>query len=322
MPELAPPIKLLFGEEDFLLEARLAELLETVVPESARDFNQDVFLAEEVQPEAVFRLASSYPVLCDQRLVVLKGMERASAALLRDLEKYSRAPSPSTCLVLCCAKPDKRKSLWKKLVKAPGSEEFSRPSVHELPEWMSRRLAGEGIELPREIARSLAMHLEGAGLRQVSGEMEKLSLLVQSDGRNKVEDEDLATVLGMPANYSVWNLIDAVFARDARVACGILKELLQLPSMEFMLTGAMARSFGRAWLASQFGSNRAEMTRALGLRGDWQAGNLLKQIRGWQPASLSRASRMIRDTDMDLKGGGALPAKVRLSQLVVELCRC
>lgn len=324
LAEPIAPVQLLLGEEDLLLEQAWQEFHDGVVDPAMVDFNRDVFQADEVQSEQLFRLAASFPMMSARRLVMVKGMERASAALLEDLRTYCRTPSPSTVLVLAASAVDGRKAVWKELKQKARVLEFPLLDAQALPGWMQQYLKAQGIDLPAPRANALAEHLQGATLRTVSQELEKLALLCAAEGCSSVDESHLATVLGTPREVNLFSLADAVLERNARRAAGILKELLALPQSEYTLLPALARSLGRLWITATLrdgGFDGAAIARVLEQRNAWVVNRNLQQLRGWSAPALAGACRLIRDTDGDLKGGSALPPAIRLNQLIVDLCR-
>ena len=57
-----PPLLLLYGPEPYLLSRSLQQLLDSVVPEEARDFNLQIFHARETTPDIIIDNARTFPV--------------------------------------------------------------------------------------------------------------------------------------------------------------------------------------------------------------------------------------------------------------------
>ena len=66
------PVYLLHGEETYLIEDTLAEMVEMLAPKNVRDFNLDVFSDPEVSATEVLAMANTYPVMAERRVVVVK----------------------------------------------------------------------------------------------------------------------------------------------------------------------------------------------------------------------------------------------------------
>lgn len=66
------PVYLLHGEETYLIEDTLAEMIEILAPKNVRDFNLDIFSNPEVSVDEILSAADTYPVMAERRVVVVK----------------------------------------------------------------------------------------------------------------------------------------------------------------------------------------------------------------------------------------------------------
>jgi len=66
------PVYLLHGEETYLIEDTLDEMVEALAPKNVRDFNLDIFSDPEVSVAEVLSIADTYPVMAERRVVVVK----------------------------------------------------------------------------------------------------------------------------------------------------------------------------------------------------------------------------------------------------------
>jgi DNA polymerase-3 subunit delta len=66
------PVYLLHGEETYLIEDALDEMVEALAPKNVRDFNLDIFSDPEVSVAEVLSIADTYPVMAERRVVVVK----------------------------------------------------------------------------------------------------------------------------------------------------------------------------------------------------------------------------------------------------------
>ena len=65
-------IYLLHGEEPFYIDLICEALLENVLEEHERDFNQTILYGKDVEPLSLISELKSYPMMAERRLVVLK----------------------------------------------------------------------------------------------------------------------------------------------------------------------------------------------------------------------------------------------------------
>jgi len=66
------PIYLLHGEENYLIEDTLAEMIDLLAPKNVRDFNLDIFSDSAVSATEILSMANTYPVMAERRVVVAK----------------------------------------------------------------------------------------------------------------------------------------------------------------------------------------------------------------------------------------------------------
>jgi len=66
------PIYLLHGEENYLIEDTLAEMIDLLAPKHVRDFNLDIFSDSAVSATEILSMANTYPVMAERRVVVAK----------------------------------------------------------------------------------------------------------------------------------------------------------------------------------------------------------------------------------------------------------
>ncbi len=66
------PVYLLHGEETYLIEDTLDQMVDALAPAKVRDFNLDIFSDPEVSVAEVLSIADTYPVMAERRVVVVK----------------------------------------------------------------------------------------------------------------------------------------------------------------------------------------------------------------------------------------------------------
>ncbi len=67
------PIYFFYGEEEFFLD-KLQQVVEGLVPDDQKDFNFDLLYGRDISPEKLLSIIRSYPMMADQRVVILSGL--------------------------------------------------------------------------------------------------------------------------------------------------------------------------------------------------------------------------------------------------------
>jgi DNA polymerase-3 subunit delta len=244
------PVYLFFGEDDYLKDARTRELVDAAVDPATRDFNLELRRGTELDAETLDSLLSTPPMLAERRVVVVREVDKlkkdARAVLLRYLDR----PAPDLLLLLVApagAKADKP------LADRSTAVEFAPLTGDRLPKWIAYHadtVLGRPIT-PEAVA--LLLEAVGADLSQLAVELEKLA----SFSSDTIDERAVAEVVGVRRGESVGALLDAVAAKDAATALGLITGVLQQPKtsavsivmnlttqMLAMAYGATARASG------------------------------------------------------------------------------
>ena len=92
------PIYMLMGEEPFFIDQVTDLLIENVLSDSERDFNQIILYGADTDAISIINAARRFPMMSDYQLVVVR-----EAQMVRDIEllaSYAKKPLASTVLVL------------------------------------------------------------------------------------------------------------------------------------------------------------------------------------------------------------------------------
>ena len=65
-------VYLLHGEEVYLIENTISEMIDVLAPKSSRDFNLDLFSTPDISVDEIIATADTYPVMAERRVVVVK----------------------------------------------------------------------------------------------------------------------------------------------------------------------------------------------------------------------------------------------------------
>ena len=313
-----PSVRLLYGEEDYLLEEALRALVDEALEGADRTLNLDVLNAAETDARDIVARASSFPMTGERRVVVVREAERLGAGDLEILAAYCEAPSPSSCLVLTAVKPDMRRNPFAALRKRGEAVEFARVYEEKLPAWIAAHARGRGLTISMEGAALLASSA-GSSLREIAGEIEKISLYIGT--RKEISPADVAAVVGMSREYNPFALQEAIGRRDAARALTILEEILNsggaVPLIiatltNFYLALLKLHDCRKRGLPLQEDASRARVPPMF-------LGRYREALAHHTTAACSRALLLLAEADRDTKSGNAGPREV-LEALALRLC--
>lgn len=168
------------GDEPFFIDQLSQLLIETVLPEDQRDFNQTILYGKDTTIEEITSVCKRFPMMADHQLVVVREAHELSRTIEK-LEAYVAQPQPSTILVICYKnkKLDKRKKLYKSMAKHATIVETKKLYDDKLPGWIDQRVREQQRNIDFKAAAVLAESV-GADLGTLHNQIEKLCLVVAS----------------------------------------------------------------------------------------------------------------------------------------------
>ncbi|MDP6180479.1 MAG: hypothetical protein QGG48_11355, partial [Desulfatiglandales bacterium] len=109
------PVYLFYGPGEFWLEKVLDRIRENLIPESARDFNLEIFYGDEADPLDIINRARSVPFMARNRLMIVRRTEKFGTTALERLLPYFEEPVESTCLIFITSKTDFKKKFYSRI---------------------------------------------------------------------------------------------------------------------------------------------------------------------------------------------------------------
>lgn len=257
------PAYYLHGDDDFLKEAAVRDLVHAATDPSTRDFNLEILRAGEIDAASLASLLGTPPMMADRRVVVLRDMPSLKKEARRALDLYLASPSRDLVVALVSpagAKADK--SLEKSTLAIP----FEPLSGDRIPKWILH-YAREKLKI--DVDPDAAERLQAAvgdDLQLLSAELEKLAGYVAhraATGGSAVADVSAVNaVAGVNRGETLGDLLDRIADRDAAGAMTLVEHVLSLPKSNgvtvVMAIGAqtLATAWARASLADGMPQSR------------------------------------------------------------------
>ena len=314
------PVYLLMGEEPYYPEKVCAAIIDNCLQEWEKDFNELVCYGADVDADAVITAARRFPMMADRQLVVVK--EAQVMKNLDDLALYCQKPLDSTVLVILMhgTSLDKRKALYKSVLKQGVIVESLPLKDYETEKWVVSFYEERGLKIDPEGAR-LLVESAGTDLGTIAVETEKL-LKNLPEGVKAITPEDIERNVGISRQYSIFELTKALSYRDAPRAVKVARNVGETPRFAMPMAVSM--------LYTHF--NRILRYHALIQAGQAGDGAAKAKVLGVNPYffkeydaavkkySLKQAMRVISLlNDYDFKGKGGETGEATPGDLLVEL---
>jgi DNA polymerase-3 subunit delta len=321
------PVYYLVGEDDFLKERASRELADAAVDPTTRDFNLELRRSAELNAETLDALLSTPPMLAERRVVVLRDVDKLKKAPRELLERYLERPAADTVLVLVAPSGVKAE---KALADHATTVEFVPLDGERLPKWVTYQAQTLGRSITPQAVALLVEAVNGE-LAQLAIELEKLA----SYAPKTIDESAVAAVVGVRRGESLGDLLDAVAARDADVALGLISVVLQQPkitpvSIVMALTAqTLALGHAEATLATGAAPRAlyGELMTLLKETGAYPhrpwgeaVGAWTKYAAHWRAADVDAALEALLAADVALKETRVSSPEQLLTNLVLALC--
>lgn len=322
-------VYVLHGDEDFLKEDLLRQLLARAVDPAMRDFNVDVRRGAEIDPAGLRSVLEQLPMMAERRVAVIRDAHLLKKAPLGVLDRYLAKPSPDIIVVLMVPAGEEPEKGWPARSTAV---EFKPLNEDQVLKWIAHHVqhALHGSITP-EATSLLATHV-GNDLAQLAGELDKL--LSYTNGA-EIDASAIEAAVGIRHGETLADLLDCVAARDAAGALAMLPRVMAQPKTTgvSVVIALTAQTFALAWgsAARTAGMNAGALSREyfnvlkeggafVGRPWGEVIQQWVKAIPHWDARRCDRALDLLLTTDQALKDTRASSEEQVVETLVLALC--
>jgi DNA polymerase-3 subunit delta len=322
------PVYLIAGDEPYLERLVLTELKRAALAGAVPGLNDEYLTAGEASIERVLSAARTLPMMAKRRLVLVRGLERwepregqessGKEPPLDRLAEYTKAPSPTTVLLLVGSGLDKRRRLVTQARSAGFLVSCEPLERAALPGFIERAVHERNARIAPGVA-DLVAELSGPELSQVADAVDRLTLFVGEGG--EITEDAVAECVVRLRPSTVWELVGAVGRRDLGAALRALDQVYDPADRGLRLVGVLAwstRQLVRFEAAQRAGANPSEAAARAGAP-PFKARELAQQLKGLDTADLERFLLRLAELDGDLKGGSKRPPKASLEHTILAL---
>lgn len=215
------PVYLLSGQEPYYINLVTDFIINNVLSEEEKAFNQTIFYGKDTDVVTLINAARSFPMMASHQLIVVK-----EAQQMKDIDKlsvYAENPLKSTVLVINYKNDsyDKRKKLYKAVDKSNGALlESPRLYENKIPEWITSWLKSRNCSIEPSACMLLVEYL-GTDLGKIANELEKLIIaLPESD--KKITSLIIERSIGISKDYNNFELQKALGQKNVLKANRII----------------------------------------------------------------------------------------------------
>jgi len=337
------PAYVFIGDEVFFRDQCRRALLDHLVPPDLRDFSFHDLDLNDVSIADVLDRARTPSLMAPFQVFFIRGVKNlysrgSHAEEFAAIEQYLKDPNPAAVLIFVAdhlsipadvrrmemQDKDRYDRIRETLGEYCGIVELARVEEGDGMRWIISQAEKEGVKVDQDAAREL-MDALGADMLLVSGELEKLILYVA--GKKHITLADVETMVLAAKQRSLYELTDAISAKDKARALSVLDALLSSSEGEDAAIGhiyMLSRTFRQMLVILEKNvRDSRSIWQAL-----WQgfrippfaADDLIRQARRYKSRrELTRALKLVARADLGLRSNPPSKRMV-LEQLVMQLC--
>jgi DNA polymerase III subunit delta len=338
------PAYVFVGDEAFFRKRFRDAILEHLVPVDLRDFSLFEFdLAENDLAEILDR-ARTPSLMAPFQVFFVRGVKSlfgrgSNEDKLSAIEEYCRNPNPDALIVFVAdhisipadvrrmemQDKERYQRIRETMGQYCGIVELARVEEGEAVRWISEYCTSRAVpvKMDPDGARELVDAL-GGDMMMISNELEKLMLYVGA--RNRITLADVETMVLAAKQRSLYELTDAISARDRVRALEVLDAMLSSGDGEEAAIGhiyMLAKTFRQMLVILERNVRDQRMLWAALWQGfrvpPFAADDIIKQARRYKSRrDLTRAIRLVARADLALRSN-PVSKRMVLERLVMDL---
>jgi DNA polymerase-3 subunit delta len=312
------PVYLFQGEEPYFIDRLTDGLIENVLDDSERDFNQTIVYGLDTDAATIINACRRYPMMSERQLVVVK--EAQHLKNIDDLIHYVLHPLSSTVLVINYkyGKLDGRKKLGTEIAKIGIIYESKKMYENQIPSFITSYVQDKQMTVDLKAAQLLTDYL-GNDLSKLTNELDKLGIVLPANQR-RITPEIIENNIGISKDFNNFELQKAIAAKDILKANRIALYFEQNPKNNPMVvTLTVLFNFFTNLMICQYQADQSpgNLKNVLGFRFDLQITDYIAALRNFKPLKTMNNISLIRE--YDAKGKGVNNSSTSDGQLLIEL---
>ena len=199
------------GEEPYYIDLISDYILEHVLTEGEKSFNQTLLYGKDITLDTILTAARRYPMMSEKQVVVVR--EAQNIRDIDELASYVEKPAPSTLLVLCYKYKtiDKRKKLYKAIQKNGVYMESKPLYEYKIPEWTINYLKTKQLGIEHKAVQMITDHI-GNNLQRIVNELDKV--IYSAVPGTSITVDDVEKNIGISKEYNAFEFQKALGQKD------------------------------------------------------------------------------------------------------------
>lgn len=312
-------IYLLHGLESFFIDEITSVLMELIVDENAKDFDQTLLYGKETDALQVIEVCKRYPMMGQRQLVVVREAQYLDKQW-DTLAHYFSAPQPQTVLVLCHKhkRIDTRKKVFKDLKNSQCVFEAEPLKEYKVMGWIEQRVKAYNFSIDPQASNLLVTYL-GSDLGKIDKALEKLKSNLEPGVF--LTPQVIENQIGYSKDFNTFELQKALGQRNLPLAIRISKYMAEnAKNHPIQLILPVLFSFFQKILLYHGLPNRNEAPKRLGIS-PYFIKEYEKTAGFYSLRQCAKVIAIIKEMDLKSKGLGAvnMDNENLLKELIVKI---
>ena len=305
-----------YGQDSYRLSGQIKKLKEKFISASLGDTNLAVLDSKTLTYDEYIRQILAMPFLSKTRLVIINDILSATKDLQEKIgEVLSKVPS-STVLLFTETKPDKRLSLFKKLLKVDKVQEFPVLAENQIKSWLKKTVWEKHGEIDID-SINLLFDKVGPDLWRLENEINKLIAY-----QKKISAENIELLVQAQVDQDIFRLVDALGQKNFKTALKETTRLEQTNGNEFYIFSMIVYQYRNLLIVKDLEKrgirNAWAIAKASGLN-PYVVQKTLAQTPRFTFLELKNAYATLLDFDGRLKTG-KIEGKAAIALLLAKFC--
>ena len=314
-----------YGEERYLLQTMARQLKELLIPGGFEEFNYHRLTGKGLTVQELAETAEAMPMMAEHTLITVTDMdifkldESQRTALIDLLGDF---PPYCTLVFLYEQVPYKRDGKMKKLCAALNEYvqevEFVQQERSDLLKWLKRRFAATGHDIDQTAADHLLFTC-GSLMRGLIPEVEKIAAYARHE---RITVEDIDAVAEPVLDARIFDMTNAVTARNYDRAAAILADLLRMQTEPIAILAALGKELRRLYtarLALDGGKDRVWLKELWSMSSNYPAKLLLQAAKNVDHDWCRQAVKRSQTLDRRMKSQRNMDSEGELKLFLMEL---
>ncbi|OFX76963.1 MAG: DNA polymerase III subunit delta [Bacteroidetes bacterium GWE2_29_8] len=209
------PIYLLMGKEPYFIDVITQALLNNVLTEAEKDFNQSIIYGKDIDVYELLTMARRAPMMSNYQLIVVKEAQQLNK--IEELDSYLKNYLKSTILVLnykyesLDKRSEKKKTFLKNVSQKGILFESTELYDSQIPDWIIKNVKEQGYQIQKHIAIMLSEFL-GNDLTKINNELTKLFLNLKKG--DDIPEKLILSNIGISKEYNIFEFQKALASKD------------------------------------------------------------------------------------------------------------